>query len=195
MITVIVPTLDLEACAATVTQAIGAAGVSCQALFCIDEAGEGYTATVNKGIAQVAGGDVCILVDDCEPSQDWLATLAAEVETYQLRKVWFAGPSGPCRTPPQNSGRPGDYRRPHIVSHVAGFCLFIKEEAIEALGGLDPRFTHYASDVDLQWRGQREHQATSIWVPGVYVKHGLHQPRMDWWEHDQALLQSIWRRQ
>jgi len=192
VITIIVPTLDLERGEATMEAARELAGCAVESQIVVDTAGTGFTGTVNRGIKRIYHGDICILADDCEPSQDWLAMLVAHADAYRWRKVWFAGPSGPCRTAPQNSGRPGDYRRPCIVSHVAGFCLLIKAEAIEALGGLDARFTHYASDVDLQWRGQRDHQAASLWVPGVYVGHGLHQPRADWWQHDQALLSELW---
>jgi GT2 family glycosyltransferase len=59
--------------------------------------------------------------------------------------------------------------------------------------GLDERFIHYASDVDLQRRAKREHGALSLWVPSVFVEHGLHPPHMEWWQHDQRLLAEAWQ--
>lgn len=160
----------------------------------VDGAREGFTATVNRGL-KYANADVCLLNDDAPPlTEGWLALLLEEARRREALKVWFAGPSGPCRTAPQNGGRAGDRRRPRLVKHLAGFCLLIKREAIEALGGLDPRFRHYASDVDLQWRAWRDFGARALWVPGCFVEHELHEPRQPWWDEDQELLRRLWNR-
>jgi hypothetical protein len=158
----------------------------------LDERGEGFTRTVNRGLA-LAWGDVCLLNEDAEPvTEGWLRTLTEEMRRREELRVWFAGPSGPCRTAPQNGGRVGDQRRPRGVKHLAGFCLLIKREALDALGGLDERFVHYGSDVELQWRAWREYGARSLWVPGVYCKHELHPPRRtDWYERDNRLLMEV----
>jgi len=157
----------------------------------VDEGGEGFTATVNRGLAY--DGDVCLLNDDAEPLTDnWLAILKQEMDKREALKVWFAGPSGPCRTRPQNGGRVGDHRRPRLVG-LAGFCLLIKAEAIGRLGELDERFTHYASDVDYQLRAQRDFGARSLWVPSVFVQNELHPPRQPWWGEDQRTFKKIWR--
>lgn len=136
---------------------------------------------------------MCLLNEDAEPvTPSWLRTLTEEMHRREGLRVWFAGPSGPCRTAPQNGGRVGDKRRPRVVGHLAGFCLLIRREALDALGGLDERFVHYGSDVELQWRARREHGARSLWVPGVYCKHELHPPRrMDWHEKDNRLLMEV----
>lgn len=160
----------------------------------VDENGEGFTATVNRGLEDYAG-DVCLLNDDAVPlTDDWLAILKREMDRREALNVWFAGPSGPCRTAPQNGGRVGDHRRPRLVSHLAGFCLLIKAEAVEKLGQLDDRFIHYASDVDFQLRARKDFGSRSLWVPGVYVKHELHPPRQLWWDQDQQLFTAIWGR-
>lgn len=158
----------------------------------VDVSGEGFTATVNRGLIGCIG-DVCLYNDDALPLTDgWLASLKEEMDWRSALRVWFAGPSGPCRTAPQNGGRIGDLRRPRLVKHLAGFCLLVKAEAVQLLGGLDERFTHYASEVHWQRQCWHDHGARALWVPSVYVNHQLHLPHQEWWEHDQALLAEIW---
>lgn len=198
MTTILIPTLDEAAAWMTGETAKARAGIDCDVLIVEDWTRSGYTRAVNRGLALIEASDardddVCILVDDCEPCEDWLRMLQEALRERADLPAWFAGPSGPCRTPPQNSGRPGDKRRPCVVPHLAGFCLYITREALDKLGGLDEAYTHYASDVDLQRRAQRDYGAKSVWVPGVYVDHGLHPPHMEWWRKDQDLLYSRWR--
>ena len=143
----------------------------------------------NQTRTWTATDDVCILNDDCRVSIGWLATLWDELE--QRDDCWFAGPSGPCRTAPQCTGTINDERRPQGVSHVAGFCLVVKRAAIQALGPLDEMFRHYGSDVDYQWRAQRNYGKGTLWVPGVYVDHGLHEPHQPWYAMDNH---EFWKR-
>lgn len=133
--------------------------------------------------------DLCILNDDCVVEPGWLARLWGELEGFP--ECWFAGPSGACRTPPQNTGVKNDERPPRVVSHLAGFCLVVRREAIQALGPLDEQFRHYGSDVDWQWRAAREYGKKSLWVPGVWVDHELHDPLEPWFTMDNYFF---WRR-
>ena len=192
MITIITPTLDVDKAYATGELAIKRAGLDCDQIVIEDWARSGFTHTVNRGLDAIKDGDVCILVDDCEPEEGWLLGLQEAVYERQALKVWFAGPSGPCRTYPQAGGRKGDQRRPRVVQHLAGFCLYVTRDCLDELGGLDERFYHYGSDVDWQRRAARDYGATSLWVPGCYVGHKVHPPHQEWWEKDQALLQSRW---
>lgn len=185
----IVPTLDITSGAATAETAQANAGMPCRVVIAVDSVRQGYTKTVNEALADVEG-DAVILVDDCVTGPGWLAALHEAVYALASLKVWFAGPSGPCRTWPQNSGRRGDKRRPKLVSHVAGFCIYARAEAVAL--GLDERFCHYASDVHWQRRARRDYGAKAIWVPGCYVDHEVHEPYEEWWQHDQALLAKIW---
>lgn len=192
--TILIPTTDLQRAEKTAQLAAITAGVpNLEIDIIIDEGREGFTATVNKGLRRCEGA-VCLLNDDAVPlTERWLALLRDEMDRRSALRVWFAGPSGPCRTAPQNGGRVGDRRRPRLVNHLAGFCLLVKAEAVEVLGGLDERFRHYGSDVDWQRRARRDFGARSLWVPGCFVKHELHPPRQPWWDEDQKLLEEIWR--
>ena len=185
----IVPTLDIVNGTMTASQAAMNAGMPCRVVIAVDSVRQGYTKTVNEALADVEG-DAVILVDDCVTGPGWLAALREAVYARESLKVWFAGPSGPCRTWPQNNGRRGDKRRPKLVSHVAGFCIYARAEAVAL--GLDERFCHYASDVHWQRVARQKYGARSLWVPQVYVDHELHPPHQEWWDHDQALLAEIW---
>lgn len=192
--TILVPTTNVRQAERQAWRAADMAGVPNLGIkILVDEAREGFTTTVNRGLKRCPG-DVCLLNDDAMPlTEGWLAILRDEMDRRSALRVWFAGPSGPCRTAPQNGGRVGDQRRPRLVSHLAGFCLLVKAEAVEVLGGLDERFRHYGSDVDWQRRARRDFGARSLWVPGCFVKHELHPPRQPWWDEDQKLLEEIWR--
>ena len=194
-IAVVVPTLDKTRGEATAACAVANAGVDAYPAVSVDHNHEGYTATVNRALAQLEGETVCLLVDDCVPSAGWLAELSAAMQARGKYNCWFAGPSGACRTNPQCNGRPGDKRQPQFVMALAGFCLLIHRDALIMLRELDRRYQHYASDIDLQFRGRQHYGARSLWVPGVYVAHELHAPLEPWWTQDHETLRNIWRKQ
>lgn len=183
MITLVMPTTDKDKAQKTLKALEGTSGVDFVPVVVYDGQGVGYTRTVNRGL-RAAEGKVVIVNDDIRLSENWLAVLDTEVEKRQALGVLFAGPSGNCRTPPQNSGRKGDCRRPRVVKHLAGFCLYVRD--VEEAGLLDEDFIHYASEVDWQWRNR----GRSLWVPSVWCEHELHDPIAKWWRHDQGLLQQ-----
>lgn len=212
---VIVPTLDREKGQRTADEALLLAGLeNARAVVAVDETRSGWTRNVNRhlpltktpsvsldkngnqtptpGWTWTADDDICILNDDCVVRLGWLATLWDELE--QRNDCWFAGPSGPCRTPPQNSGTKDDERRPMVVSHCAGFCLVVRRAALQALGPLDGTFRHYGSDVDWQWRAQRDFGKRTLWVPGVYVDHELHAPLEPWYTSDNFIFWERWNK-
>ena len=188
--TIIVPTLLRCDGVVTASRAQARAGMPSRTLIAVDYDRKGFTRTVNEALKEVKE-DAVILVDDCEVPENWLRDLHDAVYERQKLNAWFAGPSGPCRTYPQAGGLPNDKRRPRIVAHLAGFCLYATADAVAM--GLDERFIHYASDVHWQREANRLFGAQSLWVPSVYVNHGLHPPHQEWWEHDQQLLAEIWR--
>jgi len=200
---IVVPTLDRMMGITAMNRAYQLAGLeNVRAVVAVDENRSGWTRNVNRYLptnqptslpkhpttSQL--DDVCILNDDCDVRIGWLATLWDELE--QRKDCWFAGPSGPCRTPPQNTGHPNDERAPMVVSHCAGFCLVIKREAISALGPLDETFRHYGSDVDYQWRAEKDFGKKTLWVPSVWVNHGLHAPHEPWYTMDNFTFWKRW---
>ena len=186
---IIVPTLKRERGLETAKIAQERAGTACRVIVAYDGLKQGFTRTVNAAMRD-RNSDICILVDDCIPDSGWLAKLQKAVYDREILNVWFAGPSGPCRTYPQASGLRGSNRRPKLVHHLAGFCLYARKEAVGL--GLNEEFAHYASDVDWQLRARRDYGARSLWVPGIYCDHGLHAPHQKWWQHDQRLLSQTW---
>jgi len=197
---IVIPTLDRMMAMTAANQALLLAGLeNVRAIVAVDEERTGWTRNVNRNLpltmnqdgTWTANDDLCILNDDCQVRLGWLATLWGELE--DRNEYWFAGPSGPCRTAPQNTGRLNDERRPQEVSHCAGFCLVVKREAIQALGPLDETFRHYGSDVDWQWKAQRDFKKKTLWVPGVYVAHGLHEPHEPWYALDNMQFWKRWQ--
>lgn len=187
MTTVLMPTINPEQAQETARLNEQRARAPIETWILVDKDRQGYTKTVNKGLAEV-DGDVCIVVDDAVMSDGWLKAFVEEVEKRRALNVWFAGPSMRCRTPPQNTGRPGDCRRPRIVPHICGVVLYATAEAV-TMGPLDERMVHYACDVD--W--QRRAAGRSLWVPSVWCDHELHPPaRMDWWQNDHRVLHQKW---
>ena len=192
MITLIVPAVDPEQGQRIMDGLVDRAGVDVHPLLIDDHQRSGYTAACNRGLAQALerGTDACICVDDVEPVTDnWLARLNQAL--YLNNSIWFAGPSGACRTPPQNSGRVDDPRPVQYVSHVAGFCWLIKNVALQRVGLMREELSNYGSEVDYQWRARAQGGRT-VWVPDVYVKHELHAPRQPEWDEDNERFDAIW---
>lgn len=193
MIVLLIPTIDLDTGLLAQKRLEESAGMEVDTTILYDRELSGFTENVNRGLEQalVRGADACVCVEDCEPRTDrWLRKLKTVLDTR--KEVWFAGPSGPCRTPPQNTGLPGDGRKPQYVSHLAGFCLLIAHEALERVGLLRPELAHYGSDVDYQWRA-RKLGGRSVWVPYVYMDHELHPPRQPEWKRDNKIFNQLWR--
>ena len=197
---IIIPTLDRMMGITAANRALHLAGLeNVRAVVAVDETRRGWTQNVNRNLpltmnpngTWTANDDVCILNDDCQVRIGWLASLWGELEDHS--DCWFAGPSGPCRTAPQNTGQPNDERQAQRVSHCAGFCLVVKREAIRALGPLDKIFSHYGSDVDWQWRAQRDFDKHTLWIPSVYVNHGLHDPHEPWFTADNIEFWKRWK--
>lgn len=193
MITLIVPATDAKQGLETMSALMAKVGTPTYPVMIHDRYRTGYTAAVNIGLltAMDRGEDACICVDDARPVTDnWLATLKSALDLGDT--IWFAGPSGDCRTHPQNKGRPGDPRRPRLVSHVAGFCWLIAWAALQRVGFLRADLENYGSEVDYQWRA-RKFGGRAVWVPEVYMEHGLHPPRQPEWDEDNEKFNRIWQ--
>ena len=194
MLYIVMPSPDLAHAQATMDGALYLSGADCQAHIEHDPHRTGYTATVNRGIRTVMErGDcdaVCVLGDDARPSTNgWLAELR---DAMQLSSnTGFAGPSGPCRTAPQNTGKMHDAPGVFPVSHVAGFCVLVRGDVLR-MGLMDEAFAHYGSDVDWQWAAKRDGGWNSVWVRHVYCQHEVHAMRQPWGAKDGALMRKKW---
>jgi GT2 family glycosyltransferase len=183
MIRAIIPTLDADHAHQCVERVRANAGAEAVYHIIADTRRRGWVWVTTQGLDYVSAHDyVLFLNDDVAMSDDWLRILKNTLDAYHdPLRVGFVGPSGRCRTPPQNSGRPGDMRPPQLVHHLSGFCMLIHPR-VEVV--LDTEFIHYAAEVALQ----RASGWLSMWAPIVYCQHGLHRPRLEWWRHDQSLL-------
>lgn len=183
---IILPTLDKAKAEATAELAVQQAGCACDPLIVVDTERQGFTKTVNRGLCEALDGElVGVLVDDAAPvTKDWLKLLT---EPFEKSQVGFVGPSGPCRTEPQNRGKPEESLRYILVDRLAFFCVVMRTQMLREVGLLDEGFVHYGSDIDLQRRA-RQHDWYSLWAKGVYVQHGVGYPIADWWKHDTRLL-------
>lgn len=152
--------------------------------------GKHYTALINAGLNET-DDDVCIITDAGVMSYDWLREMHDAVHEREALSVWFAGPSMQCATAPQNRGRKGDKRRPRVVDHVSGYCLYVTRDAIEQIGGMDEHFRRYAADVDWQWRAQQS-GGRALWVPGVWCERQDTEKNEEALEHDQQVLKAKW---
>lgn len=186
MITIVIPTLSPNKAYATGQVAQESAGIYTRLYIVHDTKGLGFTRTVNRGLRKIQKGHICLLNDDVFPmTDDWLRKMCdAIADTPELG---LAGPSGPCRTPPQNTGLPGDPYGIKQVSHLAFFCTLIKRNVIDAIGLLDEDFIHYGSDVDYSWRARKAGIIPS-WVRHVYVDHGVGEFLEPWHTQDAAML-------
>lgn len=186
---VVVPTLDHDAAFRNTALALRSAGMDTKVSVVHDKVGVGFTKTVNAGLSQMPDWVrwVCILNDDVNPmTDDWLYKLYKAI--VDEPEYGLAGPSGPCRTPPQNKGIPGAPFGIEEVSHLAFFCTLIRREALEAIGGLlDRDFNHYGSDVHACWKA-RGAGYKPVWVRHVYVDHEVGDPIEPWATEDRQTL-------
>ena len=94
--TIIIPTLDLNTAAETARLAMANAGCDVWPNIIVDEQGEGFTRTVNRGLRTLSTPYVCLLNDDAIPITDnWLVLLRDAIDSKP--EYGFAGPSGRCR--------------------------------------------------------------------------------------------------
>lgn len=169
---------------------------SCHQLILLhDTASRRWVYNANRILAGCTVPAICFLNDDVDVTitPNWLEELLLPLE--QDPGVGFVGPSGPCRTYPQNSLFPGARRGFIPVSHLSGFCLLCRTSTLRALSGFDEDFLHYGADVAVQWLASRS-GFRSIWARHVYIGHEvggsgeLDEVR----EHDEQVLRSKYRK-
>ncbi len=65
-----------------------------------------------------------------------------------------------------------DHSVPREVDWVSGAALFIREEALEKVGGLDPDFFMFCEDIDLCWRA-KEAGLPTWYFPSAVITHKI----------------------
>jgi GT2 family glycosyltransferase len=133
--------------------------------------------------------------DTSDFQQGWLKRLIEAVDSDPSYGV--AVPGCPCRTKPQNTGKPG--MAPGIVELTkpsAWVVACIKAQMFEELGLLNTDLWHYADDSDFEMR-MFEAGYKSVWVKDVYVHHARlpgEQVASPWWRHDKGVFKKRWGR-
>jgi len=152
----------------------------------VDEKQEGFTRTVNRGLAETKSPYICIIGDDAVPeTEGWLLELRKALE----EGYGFAFPTMPCRTAPISKARRASPTGQLVeIPHGPYGCVLMKREVLGEVGLLDEAFAHYGSDVD----HQRRSSFKSVWVAHVYVRRELHEPREPWWTEDGIKFRERW---
>lgn len=194
-VAIVCPSLDADRAKVTLLKAADTAGIVTKLIASHDNYEEGFTKTVNKGLEIALGLDaeyICLLNDDTNPDQiGWLARLVRALN--ENSKYGIAGPSGPCRSSPQSSGKPGMKKQVKIIPPecLGFFTAVIKREVLDQIGILDDRYVHYGSDNDLCLRAAQVGWKM-IWVPDVYIKHDVGSVKRDWQKLDRVVYREQW---
>ena len=140
---------------------------------------QGFINTVNRGLAHSAGQDVVLLNADTLVHGDWVDRLQASA--YQHANTASVTPLtnngelmsllGPCS--PADALTPGqlasldnaaakankDLNDASVAINTGcGFCLYLRHDALAALGGLDPALTRgYGEESDWSYRAEAHH--------------------------------------
>ena len=136
----------------------------------------GWADAVNLGLHQ-AGGAVIVLLDtSLEPSGDFLGPLLA---AFDDPHVGLAGPWGVS----SRDARQFEDAPPGEVDAIEGYCLAVRREALQQVGGFDHRFRFYRNaDLDLSF-AVRANGWKAIRVPSVALERHEHR---GWTAHPEA---------
>ncbi len=140
----------------------------------------GFSAAVNRGIAETATELVAVVNNDVEPATTWLERL---VEAIREPQVWFATGKllnaadpgqldgaydalsrGACAWRAGHGRRDGPlWDRPVQIRFAPFTATLFRTELFRQIGPLDERFESYLEDIDFCLRAARQGR------PGVYV--------------------------
>lgn len=163
----------------------------------VDHERRGFIATANRGIRAVLPkfpDYVCLLNADAIPVQrGWLERLIEPLATVSA--YGFSGPSLPCGTWPQNSGKPEARPGVEIVSKLNFSCTAIKRQVFQSTGLFDERYIHYGGDYAFLHEAQ-ECGWLAVWVRDVYCWHEWQGNRFkEWLQPDHELFYSEWTKE
>ncbi len=143
----------------------------------------------NTGLEAARGEIVAYIDDDAYPDPHWLKYLARTFMTTS-----FVGVGGPNIAPPGDgsiadcvANAPGGPTHvlisDEIAEHIPGCNKAFRKDALEAIGGFDPRYRAAGDDVDLCWRLQEKG-----WVIGF-------NPAAVVWHHCRNSVTAYWKQQ
>jgi GT2 family glycosyltransferase len=155
----------------------------------ISTGGQGLGRARNMGLDAATGEIVAYLDDDAYPDADWLTYLAVV-----FLRTPHAGVGGPNIAPPGDGPVAACVARApggpvHVLvsdteaEHLPGCNVAFRKDALEAIGGFDPRFRVAGDDVDVCWR-LRECGWTLGFSPSAVV-----------WHHRRKSVRGYWRQQ
>ena len=149
----------------------------------------GLSRARNTGIDTATGEIVAFTDDDARPDPHWLYYLASA-----FRRTGMAGIGGPNIAPGGDgwiaacvANAPGGPM--HVLlsdreaEHLPGCNMAFRKEALQAVGGFDPRFRVAGDDVDLCWR-----------MTDRGLRLGFHAGAMVW-HHRRNSVRTFWRQQ
>lgn len=157
----------------------------------------------NTGMEASSGEIVAYIDDDAYPDPHWLKYLARTFMTTS-----FVGVGGPNIAPPGDgpiadcvANAPGGPTHvlisDEIAEHIPGCNKAFRKEALEAIGGFDPRYRAAGDDVDLCWRLQANGGVIGF-SPAAVVWHHCRNSVKAYWKQQlgygkaEALLEQKW---
>lgn len=190
---IVIPTLDEARGEKTGRLAVLTARCAARFVVVHDAEQQGFTKTVNRGIAQrEPGEDLCILNDDIEGfCYAWLRIL--QTALYSSPGYGLVGPSGRSESS-SGTGALGDIGL-LAVKMIPFWCVVIKGEVVDRLGLLDERFIHYSSDT---WYCKDVIRAgwECVWVKAAFLQHTFEGSgfQEEWRRHDTRVTRLRERR-
>ena len=163
----------------------------------------GLSAARNTGWEAATGEIVAYIDDDAYPDPHWLRYLAATfLDTNHV------GVGGPNLPPPGDgpiaecvASAPGGpvhvLISDQVAEHIPGCNMAFRRDALEAIGGFDPRYRTAGDDVDVCWRLQERGWTLGFHPAAVVWHHRRNSVRMYWkqqvgYGRAEALLESKW---
>ncbi len=157
----------------------------------------------NTGLEMATGEIVAYIDDDAYPDPHWLKYLATTFMTTS-----YVGVGGPNIAPPGDgviadcvANAPGGPT--HVLlsdqeaEHIPGCNKAFRKEALEAIGGFDPRYRAAGDDVDICWRLQDKGWKIGFNAAAVVWHHCRNSVKTYWKQQQgygkaEALLEEKW---